>query len=58
MLYPRLITVVIALCSLVGGCVDGTLPPVTSLTDPSNPSAREAPLPPPPVMFGAASATR
>lgn len=56
MLYPRLVAVILGVASLVGGCIDGTLPPVTSLTDPSNPAAMEAPLPPRPAMFGASSA--
>ena len=55
MFYPRLTAVVIAMASLAGGCADGTLPPVTSLADPSNPAAREAAFPAPPAMFGASS---
>ena len=55
MLHPRLIAVVVAVASLAAGCADGTLPPVTSLADPSNPAALEAPFPPAPAMFGAPS---
>jgi hypothetical protein len=57
MLYPRLVAALIAVASLAGGCADGTLPPVTSLTDPSNPAAQEAPFPAPPAMFGAPSSS-
>jgi hypothetical protein len=55
MLTPRLAAVLAVVASLLTGCADGTLPPVTSLADPSNPAAPEAPFPPPPAMFGASS---
>jgi hypothetical protein len=58
MLHLRLITVVTVVASLAIGCADGTLPPVTSLADPSNPAAPEAPFSPPPALFGAASPPR
>ncbi len=56
MLQPRLAAVVLVVASLAGGCADGTLPPVTSLADPSNPAAKEALFTPAPAMFGAAPA--
>ena len=55
MLSPRLTAFVTVVASLTIGCADGTLPPVTSLADPSNPAAPEAQTPPPPAMFGASS---
>jgi hypothetical protein len=63
MLHPRLVTIVTivtivtTVASLTVGCVDGTLPPVTSLADPSNPAAPEAPFSPPPALFGATNPT-
>ncbi|MEP7119987.1 MAG: heavy metal-binding domain-containing protein [Byssovorax sp.] len=57
MLAPRLATLVTLAASLTIGCADGTLPPVTSLADPSNPAAPEAPLAPPPAMFGPAASS-
>jgi hypothetical protein len=50
MLHLRLavLAVFAVVDSLAIGCVDGTLPPVTSLADPSNPAALEAPFSPPP----------
>ena len=47
MLHLRL-AVLPVLASLTIGCLDGTLPPVTSLADPSNPAAPEAPVSLPP----------
>jgi hypothetical protein len=52
MLPLRLSAFVTLVAWLTIGCADGTLPPVTSLADPSNPAAPEAPLAPPPAMFG------
>lgn len=54
MLYPRL-AVLASLASLSIGCLDGTLPPVTSLADPSNPAAPEAPVSLPPSTLAAAA---
>ena len=54
MLYLRL-AVLVFLASLPLGCLDGTLPPVTSLADPSNPAAPEAPFLPPPSTLAAAA---
>ena len=50
MLHLRLavLAVFAVFISLASGCVDGTLPPVTALADPSNPAAPEAPFSPPP----------
>ena len=54
MLYLRL-AVLALLASLPLGCLDGTLPPVTSLADPSNPAAPEPPVSlPPSTLAGAA----
>lgn len=55
MLTPRLAALVTLVASLTIACADGTLPPVTSLADPSNPRAPEAQLPPPPALFGASA---
>jgi hypothetical protein len=57
MLPPRLTAFVTVVAWLMIGCADGTLPPVTSLADPSNPAAAEAPPTPPPAMFGASSSS-
>jgi hypothetical protein len=54
--HLRLTAFVTVVAWLTIGCADGTLPPVTSLADPSNPGAPEGPIPPPPAMFGASSA--
>jgi hypothetical protein len=52
-MLPSRLALVAALAALVPGCADRTLPPVTSLADPSNPAAPEAPLFPPPSSLGA-----
>jgi Heavy metal binding domain len=50
MLHLRLaVLALLALCASPAlGCIDGTLPPVTSPADPSSSSAPEAPFSPPP----------
>ena len=56
MLHLRLavLAVFAVVASLAIGCMDGTLPPVTSLADPSNPAAPEAPLSLPPSTLASA----
>ena len=52
MLHLRLLTLAV-LASLPIGCLDGTLPPATSLADPSNPAAPEAKVELPPSTLAA-----
>jgi hypothetical protein len=54
MLHLRL-AVLPALAALAIGCLDGTLPPVTSLAEPSNPAAPEAPFSLPPRTLAASA---
>ena len=54
MLHLRLAALAV-FASLPIGCLDGTLPPATSLADPSNPAAPEAPVSLPPSTLAAVS---